>query len=324
MADYTGVINLSGLGSQDPVGSAVTIASGVFNLSGVGNFTRTNNTPSMIRGAVLFGAGTLVLTKTRQFTGSGSLVLSNFKPGPKPIGPLGGKGTLTLTPGVVSVTGDGARSIEGMNDWTARWWTSLPAAYRSADARQNPEYGGYPMAKFMYGIGAIGGTIRDMSDRLWDGTVLDPLRTEDGNLPWIAQMLGIQAEQRGINSEDLRNYIMDVVAAGLPAVGTRQSITDAAKRFLTGTRQTIVLPDPEDEFNLILLVKESDVPFADLAAYAAGVRSTGVIPAGFTITIVSAAASWDEWTAAAGATWNDLLATAATWAEADSLGITEL
>lgn len=185
----------------------------------------------------------------------------------------------------------------------------------------NPEIGGYPLLRFMEGIGRIGSDIRAVSDGVWFGSIMSPTTTADANLKWMAQMLGVSGTQRAMPTAELRTYLEDLVQAGLPAVGTRQSITDAAKRFLIGTKQTIVLADPEDEHNLILLVKSTDVPGGDLEAYAAGVRATGVIPAGFTINAVAAAASWDAWTTAAGPTWADVEANVTTWTISDSLGV---
>jgi hypothetical protein len=289
-------------------------------LSGAGTITFSSASLFALVPRALSGVGVLTITRSMHGKGTGTLTITG-KPGPKPPYSLTGIGTLNLVGIIQSLQGSGVTAISGMNSWTVNWWNSLPTSYRIADSMQNLEFGGFPLAKYMYGIGAVAGGIRDLSDRLWSGEVMDPERARDQDLRWLAQMIGISAENRDQKPEDLRTYMRDVIAAGLPAVGTRQSITDAAKRFLIGTKQTTVIPSTTNEFELILLVKASDVPGGDLAAYAQGVRDTGIIPAGYTIMAVASAATWDQWEAASGTTWDQFIAVAETWTEADSLGV---
>lgn len=317
MAAYSGTVNFSGLGWNNFSTSTYQLT-GTRALSGAGTLTYATN-PYWLVPRALSGAGTLAITRSMHGNGAGTLSAAG-NPRPKPSQALGGTGTLAFITSQ-TVTGAGIRGIEGMNEWTVRWWESLPAAYRAADAKQNLEFGGYPLAKFMYGIGAIAGLMRDYSDQLWFGTIMDPERTPDDNLPWLGQMLGLSVAERDASPELLREYIIDVVSTGLPAVGTRQSIIHAAKRFMIGTRQTTVIPSPTDEFTLVLLVKSTDVPDGDLQAFAERIRAIGVIPAGYVIEVIASSATWAQWSTATGATWAELHAAATTWAEADSLGV---
>ena len=47
----------------------------------------------------------------------------------------------------------------------------------------------------------------------------------------------------------------------------------------------------------------------------------GVVPAGHVLVPQLASASWDEWSAAAGATWDEVEKRLITWNDADSAGV---
>jgi hypothetical protein len=186
----------------------------------------------------------------------------------------------------------------------------------------------YPLLRYMEGVGQIAGQVRDLSDGLWGGEFLEPDNTPDTALRWVAQMMGVPKTVRDLPSADLRAYLVDLAENGRPASGTRRDIANAARQFLTGTKQTVMVPHPTRLHSLVMLVKQDELPGADvdlpaaLATLVAGVRATGVVPAGHELTAQVAAASWDAWEASAGTTWTDREAAARTWTEADSLGVT--
>lgn len=186
----------------------------------------------------------------------------------------------------------------------------------------------YPLLRYMEGIGQIAGQVRDMSDGLWSGEFLEPQNTPDVALRWVSQLMGISAKIRNQPSAELREYLVDLAVNGRPSSGTRRDITNAARKFLTGAKQATAVPSPTKQHSIVMLVREDELPGADvdataaLAALVAGVRSTGVMPAGHELTAQLSNPSWDDWEAAAGTTWADREAVARTWTEADSLGVT--
>ncbi|QKY78982.1 hypothetical protein Jinkies_34 [Arthrobacter phage Jinkies] len=186
----------------------------------------------------------------------------------------------------------------------------------------------YPLLRYMEGIGQIAGQIRDISDGMWGGEYLGPSNTPDAALRWVAQMMGVSATIRNQPTADLRAYLVDLAVNGRPASGTRRDISNAARAFLTGAKQTVMVTHPTRQHSLVMLVREEELPGADvdataaLAALVAGVRSTGVVPAGHELTAQIVAPTWDDWEAAAGVTWDDRENAARTWTEADSLGVT--
>ncbi|QTF82131.1 hypothetical protein SEA_PRAIRIE_34 [Arthrobacter phage Prairie] len=205
--------------------------------------------------------------------------------------------------------------------WTRAWWDTLPTAYRDADARQNAESGGYPLRRWMDGIGKIAGDVRAINDDLWEGRYTDPATVPDGApLRWLGQMLGAPAQQRSRGDAALRQYLVDLVASGRTAVGTRQAIYEVAKHFLTGARQVNVVPSSTTPHRIVLLVRADEVP-GTLAELAAQVKASGAVPAGHDVIAQIVTASWDSWSAAAGTTWDEREARAVTWNEADSLGV---
>lgn len=186
----------------------------------------------------------------------------------------------------------------------------------------------FPLLRYMEGIGQIAGQVRDISDGMWGGEYFDPNNTPDVALRWVAQMMGVSATIRNQPAADLRAYLVDLATNGRPASGTRRDVANAARQFLTGAKQTVMVTHPTKQHCLVMLVREEELPGASvdapaaLAALVAGVRATGVVPAGHELTAMIVAPTWDDWEAAAGVTWSDVEAHARTWTEADSLGVT--
>lgn len=208
-----------------------------------------------------------------------------------------------------------------VHEWTRRWWETLPSAYRMADAVQDAGVGFFPLLRWLNGIGAIAGQMRDLSDDVWAGSLTDVERMPDSAVPWVAQLLGLSEQQRAGGAAATRIALRELLATGRRAVGTRASIAEVAKRWLTGQKQVTVVPSSTNRFTIVLLVRSSEVPGSDLAALAANVRAAGVIPAGHNVIAVNAVATWDSFMAAAGVTWDELDGKAKTWSEHDSLGV---
>lgn len=206
-----------------------------------------------------------------------------------------------------------------VHPWTLAWWSTLPHAYRDADAVQSPPF---PLLRWMDGIGRIAGEIRELSDSLWAGDLTDAERAPDAAVRWLAQMLGVDETQRARALPDLRNYLLDLNTTGRPAVGTRAAISEVARRYLTGDKQVGVMPSSTTPFTIVLLVRATEVPGGgDLAAFAETIKAAGVVPAGHNLIAVNAVPTWDEWEAAAGVTWDEVEGKARTWNDADALGV---
>ncbi|QKY79797.1 minor tail protein [Arthrobacter phage Bumble] len=213
-------------------------------------------------------------------------------------------------------------TLDEVHPWTRSWWEGLPTAYRDADARQSPEVGGYPLLKWMEGIGSVAGEVREISDALWDGVYTDPGRVPDGApLRWLAQMLGAPAAQRTKTDLELRQYLIDLVGTGRAAVGTRRAVYEVSKYFLTGDRQVNVVPSATTPHRIVLLVRADEVPGGDLAALAAKVKASGAVPAGHDVLAQAVVSTWDSWSSAAGVSWDEREARVVTWNESDSLGV---
>lgn len=211
-------------------------------------------------------------------------------------------------------------NIPAVPVWTRRLWESLPQVYQRLDARQNPEMGGYPLLRYLNGAGAEAQRVRDVSDAWWDGLYTDPDRAPSGDqLRWLAQIMGVKTQ--GVPDHQLRGILQDIKASGRRAVGTRQGIAEAARRALTGDRQVAVVPSEQDPHRLVILVRADQLTAEGLAAVAAEVRAAGVVPAGHVLVPQMASASWDQWSAVAGATWDEVEKRLVTWNDADSAGV---
>jgi len=228
--------------------------------------------------------------------------------------------TATLTVGAPVADGGLLFNIRGINvGHRAVTFESLPGNVVSMN---------YPLLRYMEGAGQIAGQVRDLSDNLWGGEFMDPRNTPDAALRWVAQLMGVSATIRNQPADDLRAYLVDLADNGRPASGTRGDIANAARRYLTGGKQAIMIPSPTKQHSLIVLVRADELPGAGvdapaaLAALVAKIRATGVVPAGHELTAQIAAPTWDQWTAAAGPTWDTRDTAARTWTDADSLGVT--
>lgn len=238
------------------------------------------------------------------------------------IGDLTGTEPVTATLTFTTPIGDGGLlfNMRGINvGHRAVDYLSLPGNTVSSH---------FPLLRYMEGVGQIAGQIRDLSDGMWSGEYLEPQNTPDSALRWVAQLMGVSATIRHQSPDELRAYLVDLAENGRPASGTRRDMANAARKFLTGTRQTIIVPHPSKLHSLVMLVRGDELPGASvdleaaLAALVDGVRASGTMPAGHELTAQIASPTWDQWEAAAGVTWDSREAVARTWTEADSLGVT--
>ncbi|ALY09360.1 tail protein [Arthrobacter phage Jawnski] len=211
--------------------------------------------------------------------------------------------------------------LDLLHGWTRKLWGSLPNAYRMADAVQDPGEGYFPLLRWLNGVGALAGEMRDLSDAVWNNELTDLSKAPDAALRWLAQLLGLSESQRAVSLTDLRAALVEITAGGRPAIGTRRSIAEATKRFLTGEKQVTVLPSSITPHTIVLLVRAAEVPGGNLVTLANNVRATGVIPAGHNVIAQNAVATWDSFMAAAGVSWNEKDQKAVTWAKHDTLGV---
>lgn len=208
-----------------------------------------------------------------------------------------------------------------VHPWTKAWWDTLPHAYRMADPHQNTAQGGYPLLRLMDGPGRVAGELRDFADKGWAGELTDPANSPDEAVFWLAQMLGVSKAQRARTAQEMRDYLAEIAANGRPATGTRQAMADVVKTILTGSKMVGVVPSKTQPHTIVLLVRAEEVPGGVLQNLIDAVRAANVVPAGHIVQAVNAQASWDQWQAAKGTSWDDFVAKAATWANADSIGV---
>lgn len=208
-----------------------------------------------------------------------------------------------------------------VHEWTRRWWESLPQAYQDIDAQQNPELGGYPLLRFMDGIGQLGGWMRQMSDDLFDGIYTDPRKAPDHAIPWLAMMLGLSDEQRRQPIPKIRERLITMTTIGRSAVGSRAMIAESAKPFLAPGAQVRVLPSKTKPHVIIMYIRAFDIPDDNEARVIKEVRAAGFIPAGHGLEIVPVISTWDMWEQTAGATWDEKEANIKSWNDSDSAGV---
>lgn len=209
---------------------------------------------------------------------------------------------------------------EGIAQWTRDWWESLPEAVKSLDAVQNQEIGGYPMLRWMDGVGGLAGEIREVSDGLYNGVYTDPDTVPDKALPWLALMLGISPSQRGDSTAQLRQHIKTLVSVGRSALGTRASIEEMVYTLFGA--ESWARPHPTLAHTIVVYMREVDLPEEGRSEIVqARLKRAGVLPAGHQLIVESAAVTWDSWEEAAGVTWAEKESRLPRWVDSDSAGV---
>lgn len=197
----------------------------------------------------------------------------------------------------------------------------LPEVYRSEDAEQQTPT--LPLLKYLDGPGSVMQRVRDVYTQAIDGALFDPQTVSDPRvIMWLAQMLGVDTRNTTPDTalDDLRSRADE----GVPSVGTYSHIAARARLFMQRSvgavnPQVEAMPGPLD-WEIALVVREDSVPGADLDAFVAQVQASAAVPAGFFIRAYVAEATWEQFDAAKGQTWEAFTRQVRTWSQHDSVG----
>jgi hypothetical protein len=182
-------------------------------------------------------------------------------------------------------------------DATERAYAALPAVHREEDRLQPDPVAGYPLKRWLSGLGDQVGEVDELIARIDFETpdameypeqavseLADPDLADAAWLPWLAQLLGVR---RGtLTDAGLRDAIRGAVS-GFRA-GTKGAIAAAASTVLTGTRAVAVydhsISDPGDgggEWDVLIVTRASETPGGAAsvlnAVAAANAKPAGVI-----------------------------------------------
>lgn len=122
---------------------------------------------------------------------------------------------------------------------------------------------GYPLREYCYAIGEMFSEVEVLAREDDDGNppwsaLMDVDRAPATALPWLAQLAGVELV-KGLSDADTRAFIK---AAQARNRGTRQSIIDAAKLFLTGTKYVDVVERDGSPYRLTLTTSVGETPDA--------------------------------------------------------------
>lgn len=119
----------------------------------------------------------------------------------------------------------------------------------------------------------------------------DPVTADAGWLVWLAQFVGAARAASSLSTTDLRDAVR--FASGGWAAGTKQSIADAARSVLSGTKYALVNDHyTGDPWLLELRVRTSELPGGGTAAVLAAVNAKHAKPAGYALVVTSYEATW--------------------------------
>lgn len=122
---------------------------------------------------------------------------------------------------------------------------------------------GYPLREYCYAIGEMFSEVEVLAREDDDGNppwsaLMDVDRAPATALPWLAQLAGVELV-KGLSDADTRAFIK---AAQARNRGTRQSIIDAAKLFLTGTKFVDLVERDGSAYRLTVITNENETPDA--------------------------------------------------------------
>lgn len=205
--------------------------------------------------------------------------------------------------------------------WTRDWWNRLPLSVRNGDVENVTERDAFTLLKFMDGPGHIMGNVQDILNDMFDGVYTDPYRVPDGSaLRWLAMLLGIK---RAVTNEETRARVIAFTVDGRAPVGTRRSISDAARPYLIGDNRLRVRPSASNPWIIEIFVPSVSIPPQGMEYIAKQIMAQGVVPAGHSVQLVAVTSSWDAWEAevevAAG--WDRVEVNIPRWIDSESKGI---
>lgn len=209
------------------------------------------------------------------------------------------------------------------DDVTEDVYATLPEVYRTED-----EPLGFPLKRWLSGIGSIQDEVKDLYERLHfvtpeDGgdpsassELADPIKADVAWLPWLAQFVGLRLEFHG--SSTWRDLLTSNQNGARP--GTKEALKEVARHVLTGTKyvevydHSISAPGNGGEWDVMILTVTTET----LSDPAAHITASGLKPAGILLHAVTFESTFDE-IEAGFANWNAIEAT--DWQGIEEVGL---
>jgi len=224
----------------------------------------------------------------------------------------------------VPLTGPVASFETAANDtnyWTREWWNRLPLSVRNGDVEVDKLSDAFSLLRFMDGPGHIAGNVQDILNDMYDGVYTDPHRVPDGApLRWLSMLLGIK---RAVTNEETRARLIGFTQDGRAAVGTRRSISDAARPYLIGDNRLRVRPSKDDPWVIEIFVPSVSIPPEGMDYVARQIQAQGVVPAGHRVQLIAVTSQWDAWEAEVevSAGWDRVEVNIPRWRDSEARGI---
>jgi hypothetical protein len=179
----------------------------------------------------------------------------------------------------------------------------LPEHYRAADALR-----GSPLERFMALTGSQLQEVQALSGRITD--LVDPERADSSWLPWLAQLVGIDATGR--TTPQLR----ELIAGAVGSHGSAGALAAAVKGELTGTQTAVIDRHYSgNPWRIAINTRHDETP--DVAALLTAALAEK--PAGVDLTHDWGVLSWSQYEALY-PTWAAMESTAPTWADMEDGG----
>lgn len=165
-----------------------------------------------------------------------------------------------------------------VGSWTERYYRSIEQLTAKDESL------GWPLLTY---LGAIGGvTHQDIDDLVKDqpdgtpgwGVILDPVRCPAYALPWLGQMVGVVVDP----NLSVANQRLQVIAVGGWYRGSPNSLINAAKPYLSGTKYVALVERyTGDAYQVLFVTHSAETPVDPTAMRNAVIAQK---PAGIVIT----------------------------------------
>lgn len=175
-----------------------------------------------------------------------------------------------------------------VDTFTRRLYDRLPEEYRDADEALGDNGGGYPLLRYLSGMGGRAGELEAILDTA--PTLVDPELAAPAWLPWLAQLVGV-IPTPGVAVAEQRVAIAG--ALGLSPAGSRETLAAVARRVLTPGTYVAIIPNLDGNPWRIGVVVADTGPDPDLDAILAAITDARAKPTGYELIASIYSASWD-------------------------------
>lgn len=190
---------------------------------------------------------------------------------------------------------------------TKMWYDRLPAVMRDADVDDLTTSLGYPLWGYLDAMASVLDEPLRIAADIAAGGLTNPSTAPDEWVPWMSQITGAG----GGSLAEQRVRLSNLFTA--PPPGSVHYLRTLTQSYLTGTKSAPITLEPPWGIHIHVRAEEAIVA-GGTAGLTALLYATGLVPAGFALSVTTDQARWADiqgamptWAAGNGKTWSRVL-----------------